>query len=134
MEDTLSIKEMCDKISIEELAIRYGFTKNTSKSYRGGTVYEHAQGIKINISQSRKFPGQQHYSNLHDDSDGGSLYTFIKNRIRDGIISVNSTSFKENEVIAEVLRNYLNLPVQEKAYFKNHIPEKKVDAPFDFAL
>lgn len=134
MEDSLSIKEMCNLVSIEELAIRYGFTKNMSKSYRGGTVYEHAQGIKINISQSRKFPGQQHYSNLHDDSDGGSLYTFIKNRIRDGIISVNTSSFKENDVIAEVLRNYLNLPTQEKAYFRNNIPEKKVEAPFDFAL
>ena len=29
---------MCDKITIEEIAIKYGFVKNDSKSYRGGTL------------------------------------------------------------------------------------------------
>lgn len=134
MDDNLSIKEMCDRISIEELAVRYGFTKNLSKSYRGGTVYEHAQGVKINISQSRRYPGQQHYSNLHDDNDGGSLYTFIKNRIRDGIISVGVDTYKENEAIAKVLRDYLNLPELDRVNFKQNIPIKKKDEPFDFAL
>lgn len=86
MEDNLSIKQMCDLVSIEELAVRYGFVKDKAKSYRGGTVYDYDNSLKIVVSQSRKYASQQHYSNLHDQSDGGSLYTFIKNRIKDGTI------------------------------------------------
>lgn len=123
---------MCDLISIEEMAIRYGFVKNKSKSYRGGTVYDHDNGLRICISQSRKVPGQQHYSNLRDDSDGGSLYAFIKNRIKDGTITPPIRTFLENEAIASVLKHYLQLPVEEKQAFQQNIPVKKADEPFDY--
>lgn len=132
--EKLTIKDMCDRISIEELAIRFGFAKDPAKSYRGGTVYEHPCGLLISITASRKYPGQQHYSNLNDDSDGGSLYTFVKNRIKDGIISVRSVSYRENEVVAKVLTDYLNLPSTDRESFLSKIPTKKTDAPFDFAL
>lgn len=132
MEEKLSIKEMCDMISIEEMAIRYGFEKNKSKSYRGGTVYDHDCGLRICISQSKKYPGQQHYSNLHDDSDGGSLYAFIKNRIKDGTIIPPIRTFNENDAIASVLKQYLKLPLEEKEAFQQKIPEKKPDEPFDY--
>lgn len=121
-------------ISIEEMAIRYGFVKNREKSYRSGTVYDHDNGLRICISQSRKYTGQQHYSNLRDDSDGGSLYAFIKNRVKDGTIVPPISSFKENEVVASVLQSYLSLPVEDKESFKRNIPVKKKDEPFDFAL
>jgi len=130
MEENLSIKEMCDRISIEELAIRYGFVKNNAKSYRGGTVYDYDNGLKICVSQSKKTPGQQHYSNLHDQTDGGSLYTFVKNRIKDGVIVPPIKTFKENEAIASVLKDYLNLPLEEKESFQQKIPVRKPDEPF----
>ena len=50
MEKSISIREMCDKITIEEIAIKYGFVKNDSKSYRGGTVYDHENGLRICVS------------------------------------------------------------------------------------
>lgn len=132
--EKLTIKDMCDRISIEELAIRFGFVKDPAKSYRGGTVYEHPSGLKINITQSRKYPGQQHYSSFHDDHDGGGLYTFVKNRIKDGIIPAKASIYNENEAIAEVLSSYLNLPTSEREFFQKKIPVKKKDEPFDFAL
>lgn len=130
MEESLSIKEMCDMISIEEMAIKYGFVRNNSKSYRGGTVYDHDNGLRICISQSRKNAGQQHYSNLHDDSDGGSLYAFVKNRIKDGTITPPLRTYKENEAIASVLKAYLNMPIEDKEAFQQKIPVKKPDEPF----
>lgn len=123
---------MCDLISIEEMAIRYGFVKNNSKSYRGGTVYDHDSGLRICVSASKKFVGQQHYSNLHDESDGGSLYAFIKNRMKDGIITPPIRTFKENEAIASVLKDYLNLPIEDKESFQQKIPVKKPNEPFDY--
>lgn len=130
MEDNLSIKQMCDLVSIEELAVRYGFVKDKAKSYRGGTVYDYDNSLKIVVSQSRKYASQQHYSNLHDQSDGGSLYTFIKNRIKDGTIVPPIQTFKETEAIASVLKEYLNMPLEEKEAFKEKIPVKKPDEPF----
>lgn len=123
---------MCDKITIEEIAIKYGFVKNDSKSYRGGTVYDHENGLRICVSPSKRYPGQQHYSNLHDDTDGGSLYAFVKNRIKDGTIVAPRGSFKENEAVASVLREYLRLPDDEKQTFQEKIPVKKPDEPFDY--
>lgn len=130
----MSIKDMCNLISIEEIAVKYGFVRNNSKTCRTGVVYDHDNGLRIAIVKSRKYMGQQHYTNVRDESEGGGLYTFIKNRIKDGTIVPLTNSFKENEVIASILREYLNLPEQEKKTFKEKIPEKKPNAPFDFAM
>lgn len=130
MEDNLSIKQMCDLVSIEEIAVRYGFVKDKAKSYRGGTVYDYDNSLKICVSQSKKYASQQHYSNLHDQSDGGSLYTFIKNRIKDGTIVPPIQTFRETEAIASVLKEYLNMPIEEKESFREKIPEKKPNQPF----
>lgn len=122
----LSFIELEQKINLLEFAIYNGYNLDKSKSTRRNPVLKGGNGDVLVL----KHTDQNHTARYFNASEGsnttdrGNVIEFVKHRIGSLFPSSENLSIYAN--VNKVLHEYLNIPLEQKQYDFNKIPDNLI--------
>ncbi|MBK7883450.1 MAG: toprim domain-containing protein [Chitinophagaceae bacterium] len=122
----LSFIELEQKINLLEFAIYNGYNLDKSKSTRRNPVLKGGNGDVLVL----KHTDQNHTARYFNASEGsnttdrGNVIEFVKHRI--GSLFPSSANLSIYANVNKVLHEYLNIPLEQKQYDFNKIPDNLI--------
>ena len=120
----MTLDDIIRRVSIMEVAEHYGYTIQKGCGTRI-PVMKHPSGDKICIFNPNDTHAQRYFS-VRNESDKGSLYSFVKNRLDSGLIP-NTTPYtltrETGKCVMHILHAYLNIPYERRVEIQKKITD-----------